>query len=138
MQRNAARRNDAAEHVVDQDEFVAGRIGVAQRGHVHVLGQLGPQQVDDVAVLLLDADDAALGADQFHAGSHAFDHGVGILAEHFFVFVQQGLALGGVEEQRIGLPAEFDVGGKAGAAGPHNSRLGNIFNGNMGHLKLLS
>ena len=57
-QRDAARRNHAAQHVVDQDELVAGRIGVAERGHVHAAGQLRPQQVDHVAIFFLDADDA--------------------------------------------------------------------------------
>ena len=38
-QRDAARRNDAAQGVVDEDELVAGRIGVAERADLHVLRQ---------------------------------------------------------------------------------------------------
>ena len=45
---------------------------------------------------------ALLGADQLHAGGHAFEHAVDELAEHFFVFVQQRLALGGVEQDGVG------------------------------------
>ena len=51
-------------------------------------------------------------------------HVVDVLAEHFFVFVQQRLALGGVDQDGIGLAGELDMGGKPGPAGPDHARLG--------------
>ena len=58
VQRNTPGRDDAAEHVVDQDELVAGWIRVAERGDLDAAWQPGSQGVDDVVVLLLDADPA--------------------------------------------------------------------------------
>ena len=62
--------------------------------------------------------DAPSGPDQPHADGRAFDHVVDVLAEHFLVFVQQRLALGRVDDDRVGLAGQFDVGGEPGAAGP--------------------
>ena len=84
-------------------------------------------------VLFLDADDAPLGPDQPHADGRAFDHVVDVGAEHFLVFVQQRLALGGVDEDGVGLAGELDVGGKAGPAGPDHARLENVLNRDVSH-----
>ena len=127
-QGNAARRNHPAQHVVDQNELVAGRIGVAERGHVHVAGNLRPQQVDHVAILFLDADDPALGADQAHADGRACQHVVDVAAQHFLVLVQQGLAFGRVDQDGVGFSGQFDVGGKPRAARPDHARLEDVLN----------
>ena len=63
------------------------------------------------------------GPDQSHGDGGSFDDVIDVIAEHLFVFMQQRLALGGIDQNRIGLCGEFDVGGKPGPAGPHNSRL---------------
>ena len=138
MQGNSARRNHPAKHVENQDEFIARRISISQGSHVHVSRQFGSHQFDDVAVFFLDADNAAPRADEFHTGVHAFDHRVGKLPQYFFIFMQQGFALGGIEQQRIGFSAQFYVRGKARAPGANDSSLGDIFNGNIGHLKLIA
>ena len=77
--------------------------------------------------------DAPRGADQSHGGGRALDHGVGVCAEDFFIFVQQRLALGGVDQHGVGLAGEFDVGGKAGPAGPDHSRFLDVLNRDVGH-----
>ena len=122
-----------AQHVVDEDELIAGRIGVLQRSHLHARGQLGPQQGDDVVVLDLDADDRPPRADQLHGGGHALDDAVDALAEDLFILVQEGLAFGGVQHQGVGAGGQFHVGGKAGAAGPDHPRFGNVLDSDFGH-----
>ena len=126
-QGNAARRNDAAQDVVHQDELVAGRIGIAERGRLHVAGQLRPQQVDHVVVFFLDADHAPLGADQLHGQADALDHLVDVSPQHLLVFVEQWLALGGIKDDSIGFSGKFDMRGKAGPPGANHPRLGNLF-----------
>ncbi len=135
-QGDAAGRNHAAQHVVNENELVAGGIGVAKRGHVHVSGELRPQQVDHVAVLFLNADDAPRGPHQAHADGQALQHVVDVGAEHLLVLVQQGLAFGRIDDDRIGFSGQLDVGGETGAAGADYSRLEHVFQGNRGHNRL--
>ena len=99
-------------------------------------GELRPQQVDHVQVFFLDADDAPAGPDQPHADGQAFQHVVDVGAEHLFVFVQQGLALGRVDDDRIGFTGQLYVGREAGAAGPDYTSLEHVFQGNRGHYLL--
>ena len=61
---------------------------------------------------------AALAPTSSHGGRQPFQHPVGVVAEHFLVFVQQRLALGGVDQDRVGLGGELDVGGEAGPPAP--------------------
>ena len=77
------------ERVVDQDELVARRIGVAQGADFHAPRQPAAEQLDHVLVFFLDADDGPAGPDQLHGGGHAFDGGVEVIAEDFFVFMEQ-------------------------------------------------
>ena len=107
-----------------------------QGGRLHVCGQFAPQEVDDVLVFLLDADDRFLGPDEPHADGHAFDHFVDAFAEDFFVLMEERFALGGVQQQGVGACGEFDVGGKAGPAGPDHARTGNVFDRDVRHGKL--
>ena len=67
------------------------------------------------------------------ADGQALQHVVGVGAEHLLVLVQQRLALGGVDQDGVGLAGQLDVGGKAGPAGPDHARLVNIFNPNGCH-----
>ena len=63
-------------------------------------------------------------ADELHGDGQPLDIGVEIIAEDFFVLMQQRLALGRVEEHGIGLAGQLDVRGKAGPARAHDARLG--------------
>ena len=132
-QGDAARRNDPAEGVVDEDELVARRVGVAQGADLHALRQPGAEQLDHVLVFFLDADDGPTGPDELHGGGHAFDGGVEVIAEDFLVFMEQRLALGRVEQHGIGLAGEFDVGGEAGPARADHARLGDHIESHLCH-----
>jgi hypothetical protein len=50
--------------------------------------------------------------------------------------VQQRLALGRIDDDRIGFTGQLNVSGEAGAAGPDYTRLEHIFQGNRGHYLL--
>ena len=67
------------------------------------------------------------------ADGHPFDHAVDVLAEDLFVLVQQGLALGGVQQHGVGPRGELDVGRESGPAGPHHPRLGNVLDRDLRH-----
>ena len=97
-------------------------------------GTRGFEQVDDVVVLLLDADPACAGTDQLHGERRPSITSLGVGAQDFLVLVQQGLALGGVDEHGVGLAGELDVGGEARAAGADDSGLGDGVGGDgLGH-----
>jgi hypothetical protein len=121
------------EHVVDEDELIARRIGVAERMCIHILGKFRPQQVDHVAVFFLDADDAPASPDQLHPDGHAVDDLIDILAEQFFIFMQERLALGGIQQEGIGLSGQFDMGRESRPAGPHDPRLEDSLRRSLGH-----
>ena len=87
-------------------------------------------------VFFLDADDAPRGPHQPHADGQAFQHVVDVGAEHLLVLVQQRLAFGGVDDDRVGFAGQLDVGGETGAAGPDHPRLEHVFQGNRGHNRL--
>jgi hypothetical protein len=137
VQRQPAGRHDAPQHVVDQHELISGGIGVLQRSDVHPARQLGPQDVDDVTVLLLDADHAARGAHKLHRGRQPGQHVLGVSAKHLLVLVQQRLALGRVEQHRVRLGGELDVRGKARPACPHHARGADGVYGYTGHARSL-
>ena len=132
-QRDPARRNDAAQRVVDQDELVARRVGVAQGADFHASRQLGAEQVDHVLVFFLDADDGPTGPDQLHGDGHAFDGGVEVIAEDFFVFMEQRFAFGRIQQDRIGLPGELDVGRESGPARADHARFGDRIQSHLCH-----
>ena len=121
------------QRVVDQDELVARRIGVAQGADFHAARQPGAEQVDHVLVFLLDADNGPIGPDELHGGRKTFDGGVEIIAEDFLVLVEQWLALGGVQQHGIGLPGELDVGRKSGPARTDNARCGDRIQSHLCH-----
>ncbi len=123
-QRDPTRRNDPFQRVVDQNELVARRVGVAERADFHASGQFGTKQVDHVLVFFLDADDGPLGPHQLHGDGHAVDGGVEIVAEHFLVFMEQRFALGRVEQYGIGLPGQLDMGRESGPARTDHTRCG--------------
>ena len=58
--------DEPSQHVVDQDELVTGRVGVSQQSDLHAPRKTGPQGVDDVVVLVLDADPARRRSHQPH------------------------------------------------------------------------
>jgi len=132
-QRDPARRNDAFERVIDQDELVAGRISIAQRANFHASRQFGAEQVDHIVVFFLDADDGSIGPDQLHGDRHAFDGGVEVIAEDFFIFMKQRFALGGIQKNRIGLSGKLDMGRKTRPARTDHARFGDRIESHLCH-----
>ena len=120
----AAGRDDAAGDDVDEDELVAGRVGVGERGNADVGGGVLLERGDDVVVLFFDADDAGGRADDFHDLGHAAEEGLGEVVEKFLVLVQEGLALGGVGDDERDAGGELDRGGKAASASADDAEFG--------------
>jgi len=127
-QRDTAGRNYPTQDLVNQDEFITGRICVGQGADVHVAGQLGSDQIDDVGVLALDTNDALFGAHQIDRGRQPVDHRVGMISQDLDVLVQKRFALGGVNQHGIGLGGQLHVSWKSGAAGAHHARLRHVIN----------
>ena len=121
----AAGRNHASGDHVHEDELVAGGVTVRQRNDADAGRRLALQRGNDVVVLLLDADDAFARADHLHGHAHAAQERLGVVVEQFLVFVQQGLALGGVGNHQGGAGLELDGRGKSAAARADDAELFN-------------
>jgi len=54
---------------------------------------------------------------------HAAQKGLGVVVEEFFVFMEEGLAFGGVGDEEGSLGFELDGRGKTAAAGANDAQL---------------
>ncbi len=63
----------------------------------------------------------------------AFQHSVGILAEDFFVLMQQRLTFGRVDHHGVGLAGQFHMGRKPGPSGAYHTRRGHRIKCNLRH-----
>ena len=120
----AAGWDDATGDHVDEDELVAGGVDVRERRDADAGGYLGFEGGDDVVVLLLDADNALLRADDLHHGLHAAEEWGGVVVEEFLVFMEEGLTLGSVGDDEGDGRRELGCGGKAAAAGSDDAEFG--------------
>jgi hypothetical protein len=72
--------------------------------------------IDKRMVFSLDSDDARFRAGKFQRRFETAEGIGGAREENLFVFMEQGLALGGVQYDDFGLRAQFDVRRETGAA----------------------
>ena len=115
--RQASGRDDAANRVVDQQELVAGRVGVAERQDADAGGQLRRQRLLHGGVLVLDPDDALLGRHEPHDRREAAEHRRRLVLHQLLVFVEQRLTLGAVDDHRGDARGQFDRRGETASAG---------------------
>src|SRR6202142_2426734 len=115
--------DDAAGDVVDQNELVAGGVGVGQRENADPRACLSRQGLKDVGVFLLDRDHSFGGSGAFHGDGQAAEHGAGVVGHEPLVLVREGPTLGSVHDDERDLGAELDVGGEACATGADDAEL---------------
>ncbi len=114
--REAAGGDHLPGDVVDEDELVAGGVGVGERNDADARRHLGLQGRDDVVVLVLDPDDRFCGADAVHGRPEAAEHGLRLVLQQLLVLVEERLAFGRVHEEDGGLRLELHSSGEAPAA----------------------
>ncbi len=119
------RRNHAARHQVDENEFIACRVNIRQRHYADSLRRLPLQFLDDVVILFLDPDDAFARPDKLHGRLQAAQEGAREVLEQFFVLVQQRLTFRGVGDHQRNSGSELRRRGKPAPAGANDAEFFN-------------
>lgn len=138
MDGKASRRDDPAGYIVDQDEFVTGRVGVGQ-GMQRRVGREGfLQAANQLFVFFLDPDYGPRGADSLQGNLESSSNFRPVMNQKFLVFVKQRLAFGRINDEHFCPGGQFDRRGKARPArADHAVFRDEVFHGKRNHTPTL-
>ncbi len=117
----AARTDDPPHDFIDQHELIARGIDIVEGLDRDFRRAASGEAGDEIPVLFLDPDDPAAGRDALHGRGQPGEEFIGAVGQQLLVFMDEGLAFGGVDDERIDGRGEFDRGGEPGAPAADNA-----------------